>query len=228
MKFIENPEIVAMPVIGDRAPEFRVETTHGSIYFPCEYYGEWAILFFQPSDFHSEYGLENVELASIEQEFRDINCELIGLSFGSLGYHQEWSSSIRVKIGSHRHEKAALNFPLIANTSEEIFKRYGILENENSDPKATRAVFFIGPDSRVRGMIHYPVSIGFNLAEIKRVIIALQKDNNSQHSMTSNLNSSYIQVKPTAECFETVVDRATSTNRETESCDCFFCTSSFI
>jgi len=37
----QNQEIVAMPRIGDKAPEFKAVTTQGVINFPDDYKGSW-------------------------------------------------------------------------------------------------------------------------------------------------------------------------------------------
>lgn len=44
-------QAVAMPRIGDKAPEFKATTTQGEINFPGDYKGKWAILFSHPADF---------------------------------------------------------------------------------------------------------------------------------------------------------------------------------
>ena len=45
-------QVVAMPRIGDKAPEFKAITTQGEINFPGDYEGKWVILFSHPADFH--------------------------------------------------------------------------------------------------------------------------------------------------------------------------------
>ena len=37
-------QLVAMPRIGDKAPEFKAITTQGEINFPFDYNGKWVIL----------------------------------------------------------------------------------------------------------------------------------------------------------------------------------------
>jgi peroxiredoxin (alkyl hydroperoxide reductase subunit C) len=44
-------QLVAMPRIGDKAPEFKAITTQGEINFPADYTGKWVILFSHPADF---------------------------------------------------------------------------------------------------------------------------------------------------------------------------------
>ena len=46
-----NDVMVAMPRIGDLAPEFKAVTTQGEINFPSDYKGKWVIFFSHPADF---------------------------------------------------------------------------------------------------------------------------------------------------------------------------------
>ena len=38
-------QIMVMPRIGDKAPEFNAITTQGDIHFPSDYSGKWVIIF---------------------------------------------------------------------------------------------------------------------------------------------------------------------------------------
>jgi peroxiredoxin (alkyl hydroperoxide reductase subunit C) len=51
METIINQNMVAMPRIGDAAPDFKAVTTQGNINFPTDYKGSWVILFSHPADF---------------------------------------------------------------------------------------------------------------------------------------------------------------------------------
>ena len=48
---MEEMERNAMPLIGEKAPEFKAITTQGDINFPADYKGKWVILFSHPADF---------------------------------------------------------------------------------------------------------------------------------------------------------------------------------
>ncbi|MBL7858957.1 MAG: redoxin domain-containing protein [Cyclobacteriaceae bacterium] len=45
-------QVVAIPRIGDKAPEFKTITTQGDINFPGDYEGKWVILFSHPADLY--------------------------------------------------------------------------------------------------------------------------------------------------------------------------------
>ncbi|MFN8344307.1 MAG: hypothetical protein U0X91_04860 [Spirosomataceae bacterium] len=49
-----------------------------------------------------------------------------------------------------------------------------MLQPGESETAAVRAVFFIDPSGKIRLIMYYPLSVGRNMAEIKRVLAALQ------------------------------------------------------
>ena len=49
-----------------------------------------------------------------------------------------------------------------------------------------RAVFIIDPEGIVRSIIYYPLTTGRNFEEIKRMIQALQKSDETHHSTPAN------------------------------------------
>jgi len=39
-----------IPLIGDKAPEFKAQITKGVVNFPKDYEGKWVVLFSHPAD----------------------------------------------------------------------------------------------------------------------------------------------------------------------------------
>ncbi|MCU0851075.1 MAG: redoxin domain-containing protein, partial [Candidatus Thermoplasmatota archaeon] len=70
----------AMPLIGDSAPAFKAKTTMGDINFPDDYKGKWVILFSHPADFTPVCTTEFMTFATMQEDLKKLNCELIGLS----------------------------------------------------------------------------------------------------------------------------------------------------
>jgi peroxiredoxin (alkyl hydroperoxide reductase subunit C) len=228
MKLIENHSLFSMPRIGDRAPGFRAVTSQGSIYFPSEFSGKWVILFNHPEDFILSDSIENISIASIEHEFMELNCELIGLSVDGFSCSMESLRTINEKIERKGLKNPEINFRVILDTNMEISKLYSIIHHEESYTNTIRSVFFIDPDRIIRGMTHYPVSIGLNLEEFMRVIIALQTADICQDFMPTNLIQGHSLLKQSAEWYETDRDSAVSKDEKLKSCDCFFCASAFM
>ncbi|HQB24246.1 MAG TPA: redoxin domain-containing protein, partial [Bacteroidales bacterium] len=82
--------VYPMPRIGDSAPEFKAVTTQGDINFPSDYKGKWVILFSHPADFTPVCTSEFMTFASMEEEFKELNTELVGLSVDGLYSHIAW------------------------------------------------------------------------------------------------------------------------------------------
>lgn len=168
-------EITRLPLIGDPAPEFKAKTTQGEINFPSDYKGKWVILFSHPADFTPVCTTEFITFASMQQEFKDMNTELVGLSIDSMFAHIAWLRTIKEKIEYKEFKNVEVMFPLIEDITMDIAKLYGMLQPSASTTQAVRAVFIIDPKGIVRLIMYYPASCGRNMQEIKRAIIAMQK-----------------------------------------------------
>lgn len=170
----EDEDYPTIPLIGDTAPEFTALTTRGTITFPDDYVGKWVILFSHPADFTPVCTTEFMTFASMQQEFRDLNCELIGLSIDSHFSHIAWLRTIEEKIKWNGMEHLKVDFPVIADLSMNVAYKYGMVQPGASDTQAVRAVFFIDPESKVRALIYYPLANGRNFDELKRILLAMQ------------------------------------------------------
>jgi peroxiredoxin 2/4 len=171
---LSSDEACRIPLIGETAPAFQAETTQGPINFPEDYKGKWVILFSHPADFTPVCTTEFVTFASMQDELRGLNCELIGLSIDSTYSHIAWLRNIQEKVEFRGMSHMQVNFPVIADLKMDVAKKYGMLQPSASDTKAVRAVFYIDPESKIRALIYYPLSNGRNFDEIKRLLIAMQ------------------------------------------------------
>ncbi|MDE7005022.1 MAG: peroxiredoxin [Alistipes sp.] len=163
-----------MPLIGDKAPAFEAETTQGKIRFPEDFEGKWVVLFSHPSDFTPICTSEFVLFGAMQKEFEALNCRLVGLSVGTNPSHIAWMKSIHDKIEFKGHKNVELNFPLIADMSMDVAHKYGMIQPGVSTTAAVRAVFFIDPKATIRAVIYYPMQLGRNFDELKRVLVGLQ------------------------------------------------------
>ena len=164
-----------MPLIGDEAPAFTAKTTQGEIKFPEDYKGKWVVLFSHPADFTPVCTTEFMTFASMQEDFRKLNTELIGLSIDSIYAHIAWLRTIKEKIEYKHLKNVEVLFPVIEDLKMEVAKKYGMLQPNASTTQAVRAVFVIDPQAKIRAVVYYPLSVGRNMDEIKRLILALQK-----------------------------------------------------
>ena len=157
-----------LPLIGDPAPEFRAQTTHGPINFPKDYEGKWVVLFSHPADFTPVCTTEFVAFQKRYDEFKKLGCELIGLSIDQVFSHIKWVEWIKEKLG------VEIKFPVIADNTGKIGTLFGMLHPEAAESQTVRAVFVIDPKGIVRAIIYYPLNVGRNMDEILRLVRALQ------------------------------------------------------
>lgn len=167
-------DYLSMPRIGDPAPAFEAITTQGPIKFPEDFKGAWVVLFSHPADFTPVCTSEFITFAKMENEFARLNTKLVGLSVDGLYSHIAWLRTIKEKIEFRGLKNVEVKFPLIEDITMEVAKKFGMIQPNESSTKAVRAVFFIDPKGIIRAIIYYPLSLGRNFEELKRVIVGLQ------------------------------------------------------
>ncbi|WRQ33675.1 peroxiredoxin [Bacteroidales bacterium MB20-C3-3] len=216
-------QVYSMPRIGDKAPEFKAVTTQGDINFPGDYKGKWVILFSHPADFTPVCTSEFMTFASMADDFKKMNTELVGLSVDGLYSHIAWLRTIKEKIEYKGMKDVEVKFPLIEDITMEVSKRYGMLQPGESSTKAVRAVFFIDPKGVIRTIIYYPLAVGRNFDEIKRVLIALQTADNFSVALPADWRPGDDVIVPTAGSCGVAKERIESKD-EMHCYDWFFCT----
>lgn len=165
---METGEINSMPRIGDFAPDFEAMTTKGKVKFSEFAKEKWIVLFSHPADFTPVCTTEMSGFALRKKEFEALNAELLGLSIDSIHAHLGWVNSVREKTGVY------FDFPIIADLDMKVAKLYGMLQPNESETAAVRAVFFIDPSKKIRLIMYYPLNVGRNMDEILRVLKAMQ------------------------------------------------------
>jgi len=169
----QDPKDSRIPLIGEPAPKFTAESTAGTINFPDDYYAKWKILFSHPADFTAVCSSEILELANLQEDFKNLNTQLVVVSTDAVSSHIEWVKSLESAKYKSR-EPVKIMFPLVSDKSMEISREYGMLHSYSSTTKDVRGVFIIDPNDKIRALFFYPMEIGRNMDEIKRTLIALQ------------------------------------------------------
>jgi thioredoxin-dependent peroxiredoxin len=171
--------------LGDVAPDFTAETTEGTINFHEWLDGHWAVLFSHPRNFTPVCTTELGYMASINPEFEKRGVKILGLSVDPIENHTIWSKDIEDVTGT------APNYPLVADPSFEVSKKYGMLGHDTSGDatqrtpaqnQTVRNVFVIGPDKTIKLILVYPMTTGRNFDEVLRVIDSLQLTANQKVS----------------------------------------------
>ncbi|HCE56683.1 MAG TPA: peroxiredoxin [Prolixibacteraceae bacterium] len=221
---MEENQVYAMPRIGDKAPEFKAVTTQGDINFPADYKGSWVILFSHPADFTPVCTSEFMTFATLEKQFNEANCKLVGLSVDGLYSHIAWLRTIKGKIEYKGMKDVEVTFPLIEDITMEVAKKYGMMMPGESNTKAVRAVFVIDPVGVIRTIIYYPLSLGRNFDELYRVILALQTADEFKIATPADWRpGDDVIISPAGSC-GIAKDRMDGKEEGLECKDWFFCT----
>jgi len=154
--------------LGDDAPDFTAETTHGTISFHSWKGNSWAVLFSHPKDFTPVCTTELGAAAALKPEFERRDTKIIGLSVDPVESHRKWETDIADVTGH------AVNFPMIGDPDRQVASLYDMIHPNASDTMTVRSVFVIGPDNKVKLTLTYPAATGRNFNELLRVIDALQ------------------------------------------------------
>ncbi|MFT8420473.1 MAG: peroxiredoxin [Gluconacetobacter sp.] len=159
---------VSPPKIGDEAPDFIARTTHGRLRL-SDLRGHWVLLFSHPADFTPVCTSEFLAFATAFDQFQALDCALVGLSVDSLPAHLAWIEAIRAQFG------VTIPFPIIEDPSMAIARAYGMLDLTADSSATVRTVHVIDPDGIIRAITWYPMSVGRSVAEMLRLLAALQK-----------------------------------------------------
>jgi peroxiredoxin (alkyl hydroperoxide reductase subunit C) len=206
----------SFPLIGDKAPEVTVQTTHGVKNIPDDYKGKWVVLFSHPADFTPVCTTEFVAFAKREDQFKELNAELLGLSIDQVFSHIKWDEWIKENIN------VQIPFPIIADNNGKVAEAFGMV-HPGKGSNTVRAVFLIDPEGIIRLILYYPQEIGRNMDEIVRALKALQVSDKNGVAMPANwpeneLLGDRVIIPPATD-----VEAARKRKEEYECYDWWFC-----
>ncbi|CAK7050141.1 MAG: Peroxiredoxin [Petrimonas sp.] len=214
----------SMPRIGDKAPSFTAKTTQGIINFPEDFSGKWKILFSHPADFTPVCTSEFMTFASMQKDFDALNCQLVGLSVDGLYSHIAWLRTIKDKIEYKGMKNVEVTFPLIEDITMEVAKKYGMIQPNENSTQAVRAVFFVDPKGIIRTIIYYPLSLGRNFDELKRILLGLQTADEFGVALPADWRPGDEVIVPTAGSCGVAKERMETKEEDMHCYDWFFCT----
>ena len=154
--------------LGDTAPDFSAETTHGKINFHDWLGDSWGLLFSHPKDYTPVCTTELGYMSKIKPEFDKRNVKILALSVDPVDSHNGWVGDI------NETQNTIVNFPIIADHNRKVSDLYDMIHPNADDTLTVRSVFVIGPDKKVKLSITYPASTGRNFDEVLRVVDSLQ------------------------------------------------------
>lgn len=160
-----------MVQIQKEAPDFTAEAVmaDGTVkeITLSDYRGKYVVLFFYPLDFTFVCPTEIEAFADQIGEFRNRNCEVLGVSVDSVHSHLAWRRTPRAEGGI-----GEIPYPLVSDLDKSISRAYGVLLDKPS--VALRGAFLIDKAGNVRSMMVNDLPLGRNVDEVLRVLDALQ------------------------------------------------------
>tara|TARA_B100000029_G_scaffold396780_1_gene394881 strand:+ start:343 stop:978 length:636 start_codon:yes stop_codon:yes gene_type:complete len=154
--------------LGDIAPDFSAETTHGNINFHDWLCDSWGILFSHPKDYTPVCTTELGYMSKIKPEFDKRNVKILAISVDPIDSHKGWVEDI------NDTQNTTVNFPIIADPDRKVSNLYDMIHPNADDTLTVRSVFVIGADKKIKLTITYPASTGRNFDEVLRVVDSLQ------------------------------------------------------
>lgn len=161
-----------LPLIGDKAPSFTANSTNGTLHFPEDFGNNWKILFSHPLDFTAVCTSELCGLAHNQEKLDSLNVKVAVVSIDEIDRHLLWKEFME-RVLKEENEALKIQYPIIADLSGEVSKKYGMLHSIN-DKRDVRGVFIIDPENIIQAISFYPMNVGRNMDEILRTVMALQ------------------------------------------------------
>jgi len=164
-----NTVVAGVPLVGNTAPDFSAEAVFDQEFMTCnlaDYRGKYVVLFFYPLDFTFVCPTEITAFSDRMAEFKELGCEVLGVSVDSQFSHLAWIQTDRKEGGL-----GDLAYPLVADLKKEISSAYDVL---TEDGIALRGLFIIDKEGVIQHATVNNLSFGRSVDETKRVLQAIQ------------------------------------------------------
>ncbi|MCC6785878.1 MAG: peroxiredoxin [Planctomycetes bacterium] len=158
-------------LVGKQAPDFKAQAVMPDGSFKelslSEMKGKYVVLFFYPLDFTFVCPSEIIAFHNKVKDFKERNCELVGVSVDSHFTHNAWRNTPVDKGGIGK-----IDYPLVADLTKSIAANYDVLTGNGA--VAYRGLFLIDKNGVVRHQIVNDLPLGRNVDEAIRMVDALQ------------------------------------------------------
>jgi 1-Cys peroxiredoxin 6 len=128
--------------LGATVPDFRAETTGGSLNWHEYIEGHWSVLFSHPADFTPVCTTELGSVASLQSEFDKRGVKIAALSCNDTESHKAWVKDIE-HLMFHDGKEGSVSYPIISDPKREIAVLYGMLDPEEKVGNSTHYRSFV-------------------------------------------------------------------------------------
>jgi peroxiredoxin (alkyl hydroperoxide reductase subunit C) len=179
----EAPDFLAAAATADHAFEAHFKLS--------SYRGRYVVLLFYPLDFTFVCPTEILAYDERLADFRERECDVIGISVDSHFTHLAWRSTPRERGGIGH-----IGFPLVADLDKSISQSYGVLHD---GAVALRGLFLLDREGIVRHALVNDLPLGRNVEETLRTLDALRFHESRGHVCPANWHDGEPGMEPTAE-----------------------------
>ena len=162
-----------MKGIGEKFSEFKLKATVSNNIQEAfvevsdkDYPGQWKVVFFWPKDFTFVCPTEIAEFGKLDEDFKNRNTQILGVSIDSEFVHLAWRQD--------KQELSNLPFPMVSDIKRELSLDLGIIDPQEG--VSQRATYIVDPQGIIRFVMVTDLNVGRNPKEVLRVLDALQTE----------------------------------------------------
>ena len=183
-------------LVTEEAPDFKTTAVDAEGVFDegftlSSLRGRNVVLFFYPLDFTFVCPSEILAFDKKLEEFKERDCEIVGVSVDSAYTHLAWRKTPVEQGGI-----GPIRYPLVSDLSKSIARNYGVLLD---DEVALRGLFLIDRKGIVRHALVNDLPLGRNVDEALRVLDALRFHEERGDVCPANWKKGGEGMKPTSE-----------------------------
>jgi thioredoxin-dependent peroxiredoxin len=133
-----SADFPAAPEVGTTAPAFRLQDQAGAWHNSSDYRGKWLVLYFYPKDDTPGCTTQACEFRDNLFAFNKLDAVVVGVSVDDVASHQAFA------------EEHSLPFTLLADSTKETAKAYGVLRSVLGLMEiASRETFIVDTEGRI-------------------------------------------------------------------------------
>lgn len=182
-------------LVGKEAPAFKAQFVMPDNSFAekslSDFRGKYVVLFFYPLDFTFVCPSEIIAFDNHLAEFKERNCEVLGVSVDSHFTHAAWRNT-KVDDGGI----GPIGYPLVADLTKSIAADYDVLTGDGA--VAYRGLFLIDKEGVVRHQVVNDLPLGRSVEEAIRMVDALAFHEENGEVCPANWKKGKAGMKPNA------------------------------
>ena len=132
-----SSSVVGEVLVGEPAPDFRLQDQNGEWHTLKDYAGQWVAIYFYPKDDTPGCTKEACAFRDNIFAFEEIGAVILGISLDDVESHAAFA------------EKYSLPFPILSDADAKTAKEYGVYKQMGTFKFAERQSFLINPDGHV-------------------------------------------------------------------------------